>query len=686
MGECYSCQSRSAKQHYHNSDMSLSSNQTPYSGVRRYSGPPTSRQRKAPSPSRIRNSNEQLVNEEERAALATITNGPSNLAASDNKSKSQPSVTHVGGSRFGFRLGPSKNRNNPDSNSNITATGVTSSSDSLDSYGPNRFKAPTRPSGLIGKQYPAQRPTCMSIGDAFAPPQMARWRMIDDSDTGTLTSMSLSPSTPSDAVLKLLTGDSQRTLDTNGNMNTDSSSNINESSGGVGYKQSKPHSERKPYSRIPNVGTSRVPSKLQRPSAGSAVTTSSTSSNSAPEPQGQNAENNKSKSQTKPRSRKFVGGWFGKKSSSQEVKSSQVQKEKSQPQKESKNKSNLSKSNVQPKQQLQLSVVKPDDRHLDTNLNESEGSGEAMAEPEKDAVFEDVTDGKTADTGKREIVIETEIISGPASHIPDVESKDLDVEKKTARQGTVPSEPSGRGGHVPLARQDSVDSGSMCSLNSDDLMMDFDDPADQSLDRSALSLKFNRKTSTERRGKLLSTEDASTTEESERDQKSHPAVDKAVHAAVATQMQAAVPYTPSTSSVPSSPDALSSCASGGRDSVPISPLSLDAAPVSKGPQKPQSLSLRNPLSSARGPGAGAQGTCVAGSFTSPVVAESGGGAVQAVSSQPRPAHPLQRRSVDSPRGLRARVNSATEAIDELSSLTSQLSLHSPLNESHPVQR
>ena len=113
MGECYSCQSRSGKQTYmyYASDMSLSSNPTPYSGVRRFSGPLTSKPRKS-SPNnnaRIRNSNEQLATEEERAALATITNGPSNLGTS--KSKSQPSVSQIGGSRFGFRPGPSKTRN-----------------------------------------------------------------------------------------------------------------------------------------------------------------------------------------------------------------------------------------------------------------------------------------------------------------------------------------------------------------------------------------------------------------------------------------------------------------------------------------------------------------------------------------------------------------------------------------------
>ena len=92
MGECYSCQSRSGKQTYmyYASDMSLSSNPTPYSGVRRFSGPLTSKPRKS-SPNnnaRIRNSNEQLATEEERAALATITNGPSNLASSNKANRS----------------------------------------------------------------------------------------------------------------------------------------------------------------------------------------------------------------------------------------------------------------------------------------------------------------------------------------------------------------------------------------------------------------------------------------------------------------------------------------------------------------------------------------------------------------------------------------------------------------------
>ena len=662
---------------YYASDMSLSSNPTPYSGVRRFSGPLTSKPRKS-SPNnnaRIRNSNEQLATEEERAALATITNGPSNLASS-NKSKSQPSITQLGGNRFGFK--PKSRIPGGDSNSNIMGTGVTSSTDSLDSYSPGKSKASLRNAGnLTTRQQPAQRPTCMSIGDAFAPPQMARWRMIDDSDTGTLTSMSLSPSTPSDAMLKLLTGDSQRNLDTNGNnMNPENSSNVNEPSAGS-FKQGKTHSDRKPYSRIPNFGTSRVPSKLQRPLAASTATTSSsTSSGSAPEQQRQ-SENNKTKSQVKHKPRKFVGGWFGgKKSQPQESKSSQIQKEKSQPQKESKNKTNFSKSNMQSKDKS-----KTEEKHLDSNLNEAEGSGEAMAEPDKAAKDGDVFEEKTETVSKTkpgsdEIVIETEIISGPirTSNIPDVDITEIDAEK--AKPGKRTLSPESRGHpNVPLARQDSLDSTSICSLNSDDLMMDFDDPADQSLDRSALRQKLSRKTSNETRGRLFSTEDDFQEEEEEVDgfNVSHPAVEKAVHAAVASQMQAAVPYTPSTPSVPSSPDVISTSPGGGRDSEPISPLASDVVP--KGPQKPQSLNLRQPLLGTRVRSTSSPTRITSASNTSNPSTESTKGAV-----------PIQRRSVDSPRGLRQRVNSASEAVDELTSLTSQLSLNSPLNESHPIQR
>ena len=660
--------------------MSLSSNPTPYSGVRRFSGPLTSKPRKS-SPNnnaRIRNSNEQLATEEERAALATITNGSSNLGSS-NKSKSQPSISQVGGSRFGFRAGPTKTRiRGEDSNRNITGTGVTSSTDSLDSYnGPGKSKTALRTAaaggssgGLIARHQPAQRPTCVSIGDSFAPPQMARWRMIDDSDTGTLTSMSLSPSTPSDAMLKLLTGDSQRNLDTNGNnMNTEHSSNINESGMGS-LKQGKGHNERKPYSRIPNFGTSRVPSKLQRPSAASTVTTSSTSSSSAPEQQGK-AEKNKVKSQGKQKPRRFVGGWFGgKKSQSQEdSKSSQLRKEKSQPQKESKNKTNLSKSNVQSKQASKTEV-----KHLDSNLNETEGSGEAMAEPEKENVFEDKSKGAS------DLVIETEIISGPihTSNIPDVDTKEIDAEKSNPKTRTMSVESHGKS-NVPLARQDSLDSTSMCSLNSDDLMldMDFDDPADQSLDRSALRQKLSCKTSSEKRGRLFSTEDDFQEEEEDDEVDgfniSHPAVDKAVHAAVASQMQAAVPYTPSTPSVPSSPDVIASspgCA--GKQPEPISPLGAQI--VLKAPQKPQTLSLRQPVL-----GIGARSASSPTRFNT-------ANAPNPTTQTSKSAVPIQRRSLDSPHGIRQRVNSASEAVDELSNLASQLSLNSPLNESHPIQR
>lgn len=434
----------------------------------------------SPTPaSRVRNSNEQLASDDdERAPLTTLSNGPS------AQSRSQPSIiAHTSGggvvSRFGFKprstVGTASRI--PDSNSNIT--GATSSVDSLDSYAPGGRKAPRPSSGLLNRHQGAhaQRPTCMSIGDAFAPAQMARWRMIDDSDTGTLTSMSLSPSTPSDAVLKLLTGESQRNLDTNGNMNTDSSSNLNEP---AVLKQSKPHTDRKPYSRIPNVGTGGRVSKLQRPSAGSAVTTTSSASSSsggpasaaaaAPGPapaaavvaeqQGLNENNNKAKAQQQPQQqqrqkpRKFVGGWFGKRLSSQDSKSSQLQKEKSQPQKDSKNKSNLSKSNTQPpevesrkpevtsgKAEVGGVTQNPPPQHHDSNLNESEGCGEAMAdpaakheefhqakpaEPPKEelhrakepakrptTIATTTTTTRVAPTGGADLVIETEVITGP---------------------------------------------------------------------------------------------------------------------------------------------------------------------------------------------------------------------------------------------------------------------------------
>ena len=440
-------------------------------------------------------------------------------------------------------------------------------------------------------------------------------------------------------------------------------------------KPSKAHSDRKPYSRIPNVGTSRVPSKLQRPSATSTATTSSsTSSGSAPEQKGQN-QNNKMKSQVKHKPRKFVGGWFGgKKSQSQDSKSSQIQKEKSQPQKESKNKTNISKSNMQSKDKS-----KTEEKHLDSNLNEAEGSGEAMAEPEKpgkDDVFEETTESVSKPkSSSDEIVIETEIISGPirTSNIPDVDTKEIDAEKAMP-QKTSSQESRSRPG-VPLARQDSLDSTSVCSLNSDDLMMDFDDPADQSLDRSALRQKLHRKPSHEKRGRLLSTEDDFPEEEEEVDglNLSHPAVDKAVHAAVASQMQAAVPYTPSTPSVPSSPDVISTSPGVARESEPISPLA--SASAYKGPQKPQSLNLRQPLMGTR-----------ARSASSPPRVSPAPSAASSSTQLPKDAVPIQRRSVDSPRGLRQRVGSASEAVDELTNLTSQLSLNSPLNESHPIQR
>ena len=552
---------------------------------------------------------------------------------------------------------------------------MTSSTDSLDSYGPGKSRAAQRTAaaggGRLARQHPAQRPTCMSIGDAFAPPQMARWRMIDDSDTGTLTSMSLSPSTPSDAMLKLLSGDSQRNLDTNGNnMNTEHSANINESGMGS-LKPGKVHNERKPYSRIPNFGTSRVPSKLQRPSAASTVTTSSTSSSSVPEQQGKD-ENNKGKSQGKNKPRRFVGGWFGgKKPQSQDNKSSQLQKEKSQPQKESKNKTNLSKSNVQSKQ--------AEEKHLDSNLNETEGSGEAMAEPGNDTVFED-KDKQVSKTEKKELVIETEIISGPIhiSSIPDVDAKEIDAEKSNPQKRTISVESQGKA-HVPLARQDSLDSNSICSLNSDDLMldMDFDDPADQSLDRSALRQRLSRKTSSEKRGKLFSTEDDFQEEEEDDEvdgfNVSHPAVDKAVHAAVASQMQAAVPYTPSTPSVPSSPDVISSSPGAGKEPELISPLAAEV--VAKGPQKPQTLNLRQPVLGVRARSASSPTRFNTSSASNPTTIQTSKGGI-----------PIQRRSVDSPHGLRKRVNSASEAVDELTNLTSQLSLNSPLSESHPIQR
>ena len=679
MGECYSCQSRSGKQTYvyYASDMSISSNPTPYSGVRRFSGPLTSKPRKS-SPNnnaRVRNSNEQLANEEERAALATITNGPSNLTSSNTKSKSQPSITQLGGSRFGFRRGGKVRVPGADSNSNITGTGVTSSTDSLDSYGPEG-KSKAERVGLAKRHQPAQRPTFMSIGDSFAPAQMARWRMIDDSDTGTLTSMSLSPSTPSDAMLKLLTGDAQRNTDTNGNnMNTENSVNV------VSQKQGKSHSERKPYSRIPSVGTSRMSTKLQRPSASSTVTSSSTSSSSVPE-QGQN-ENKQVKNQVKNKpARRFVGGWFGRKSNSHDTKSSQLQNEKSQPQKEFKNKANLSKSNVQSQQ-----LFKTDEKHLDSNLNEAEGSGEAMAEPEKDNEFEEKEKpvSKTKIDAK-EIVIETEIISGPVhtSNIPDVDTKAIDMEKSTPQKRTLSSESQGSahgGSHVPLAQEDSLDSSSICSLNSDDLMLDIDldDPAEQSLDRCALRQKLGRKASAGGRGRLFSTEDDFQEEEEDDDgNKNHPAVDKAVHAAVVSQMQAAVPYTPSTPSVPSSPDVISSSTS--RSSEPISPLISDVP--SRVPKKPQFLKLREPLLGTRSPSSAEQVVSMPSSRLKEGNAETSDLKAQTSKN----AVPIQRRSLDSPGSLRPRVNSASEAVEELSSLASQLSLSSPLNESHLVQR
>lgn len=220
-----------------------------------------------------------------------------------------------------------------------------------------------------------------------------------------------------------------------------------------------------------------------------------------------------------------------------------------------------------------------------------------------------------------------------------------------------------------------------------------------------LRLSQSRRISAEaRRGRLRSTEDDFPEEEeggagepgrAAPGEQRHPAVDRAVRDAVATQMQAAVPYTPSTPSVTSSP--VSSATSGGKESVPISPLDLDA-PAQKPAQKPQSLSLRNPLLSARGPitsgsssssleGAKESTRSAKGVFPIQRRTEIKSAAEGAAAAPSRVQNPVQRRSLDSPRGLRERVNSATEAVDELTTLTSRLSLGSgPLDQSHPVQR
>ncbi len=624
MGACYSCQSRSGKHTYmyYASDMSLSSRSTLKSN--RYSDPQMNKP--VNNRARMRNSNENLVNDNDRS-------GPSPKLSPQNKSKSQPSLASNDGKRFGFRPGP-KTKIKSDSNSNITVTGIASSTDSLDSYGPDRVKAAQQQYSSDIQQH-LQRPNCMTFG-AFAPRQMARWRMIDDSDTGTLTSMSLSPSTPSEAFLKLLTSDSQKALDTNGNSMAENKANMNE----VQPKQSKIHNERKPYSRIPNVG-SRLPT-TQRHSVGSTSTTTNTSSSSGEKADGQSQNKSVKSSQIATKSsdrkpRRFVGGWFGKKNNNNNMggKSSQLSKQE---------KTEKQKNGSGETAKLLPKTVEND------NGNVIEVSQEGLADVDpSDNVFITVDNKKQLEKDQ-DFVIETEIISGPIHKGEDkVTDKQTESASKSPDASSSQVEDQVRA-HVPLAKADSLDSTSICSLNSDDLMLDLDlgdDPADQSsasLDRSLMRGKSDKNPGKRRsleRSKRWSRED-DFTEESEQDV-NNPAVDKAVHAAVASQIRAAVPCSPSTPSVPSSPDV----------QVDAETRQLKEK-IAGNPDKQssQNVPAKKPTSLDLGIN----------------------------SSKEEPQRVAIPRRDESTRGMRPRVSSASEAVSELSNLTSQL------NESHPIQR
>ena len=625
MGACYSCQSRSGKHTYmyYASDMSLSSRSTLKSN--RYSDP----QMMKPSnnKARMRNSNDNLLNDNDPSGPPT----QSPKLSPQNKSKSQPSLASGDGKRFGFRPGP-KAKIKSDSNSNITVTGIASSTDSLDSYGPDRVKAAQQQySSDIHQQ--VQRPNCMTFG-AFAPRQMARWRMIDDSDTGTLTSMSLSPSTPSEAFLKLLTSDSQKALDTNGNNMAENKANMNE----VQPKQSKIHNERKPYSRIPNVG-SRLPT-TQRHSVGSTSTTTNTSSSSGGDKAESQYKSGKSQIAAKSSDRKprrFVGGWFGKKNNNNSMggKSSQLSKQ----EKTEKQKNSSSETTKLLPKTLE---------NENGNVLETSQEGQVDVDP-SDSVFITVDNKKQLEKDQ-DFVIETEIISGPIQKGNETVSDKKESDLKSQEESSSRVEDQVKA-HVPLAKADSLDSTSICSLNSDDLMLDLDlgdDPADQSsasLDRSLLRGKLDKNPGKRRsldRVKRWSRED-DFNEEIEQEV-NNPAVDKAVHQAVASQMRAAVPCSPSTPSVPSSPDVQVDTETKQQSKEKIADNPETQSSQSAPAKKPTSLDL--------------------GIGPSKV--------------EPRPVV-IPKRD-ESTRGMRPRVSSASEAVSELSNLTSQL------NDSHPIQR
>ncbi len=442
MGTCYSNQSHTGKRTYP-SDMSLSSATSTTRGGASHNPAQTKPAfgYKGKNIYTPRNSNEQPEGPDDRNVLTLL-----------DRSKGTKNDSNKSGSRFGFRPAPTK-ATRADTNSNM----LSNSSDSLDSVDSVRRKNTALPGRI------PIRP------NSFIPNESARWKMIDDSST-TVSMSTMDRSVPNSNLNSPDNPDMKLFPDANGN----SPEKVSEYSSGS-YTKTQAHVEKKFGSKmLPSSSGKSILGKgsnVLRP-RGLKTPTDKWVKAGPVDGEGQKASRNAINTK-----KKF--GFFSSKSKNENNSSQNTNKKEALliVNKPSTNNMTLSSDSMrsEPGDEDDGDVEKVlcKDATREKTMTESlileEGAkavaaalSQAIVTPDDDKKIEALED--TIMPSVAQEIFSSAPVGGAAAK-PDLED-DPRSESSDKQYLTNP--------HAPLAKMDSVETCSIGSINSDDLMLDLD--------------------------------------------------------------------------------------------------------------------------------------------------------------------------------------------------------------------